>query len=90
MKSTTATNARKNLFLLIKQASKPGASVAITHEGLPKVIMMSVEEFEGWQETMEIMSDRALVKEIRAAEKEKGTVTLESLETEVVARKQKK
>ena len=87
MKSTTATNARKNLFLLIEQASRPGASVTITLEGLPKVVMMSVDEFEGWQETLEIMSDPELVKEIRAAKQEKGTVTLEEMEAEMSVKK---
>lgn len=83
MKSTTATNARKNLFLLIEQASKPGSSVTITHEGIPKVIMMSTEEFEGWQETLDIMSDPELMKDILAGLKDKEIVKWEDLKKEV-------
>jgi prevent-host-death family protein len=56
----TATQARKELFSLIQMAQKSGKPVIITHEGLPKVVMMSFEEFEGWMETFDIMQDREL------------------------------
>jgi antitoxin YefM len=61
----TATNARKILFDLIKQAERPGAHIKITHEGTPKVIMMSLEEFDGWMETLEVMSDSELVSSLQ-------------------------
>ncbi|MFH0770804.1 MAG: type II toxin-antitoxin system Phd/YefM family antitoxin [Candidatus Peregrinibacteria bacterium] len=63
-KSMTATEARKNFFTVIDAAEHPGVSVIITHAGLPKVVVMSFEEFEGWQETMEIMSDPELSNDI--------------------------
>ncbi len=66
MKSAySATEARKKLFELINHASKPGLFVTITRDGEPKVVMMSVEEFDGWQETLEILSDPDLVKDIK-------------------------
>jgi len=55
-------------------------AVTITHEGHPAIVMMSVEEFEGWMETLEIMSDPELVKDIRTARHEKETIPLEELE----------
>lgn len=64
-RNVTATEARKNLFELIAVAGKPGAFVMISHAGTPKVVMMSLEEFEGWQETLEIMSDPELAKDIK-------------------------
>lgn len=70
----TATKARKQFFKMIDMASTPGASVTITHAGLPKVVMMSVDEFEGWMETLEIMSDPKLVKDIEEGMKEKETI----------------
>lgn len=64
-KVVSATQARKNFFQLLKLAAVPGSSVTITVEGQSPVIVMSQEDFEGWQETMEIMSDPKLVKAIR-------------------------
>jgi len=58
----TATEARKNFYAVINAAGHPGVAVAITHEGIPKVVVMSFEEYEGWQETMEIMADPELSK----------------------------
>ena len=66
MKSVSATNARNNLFDLIAQAGKPGSFVSITHRDLPGVVLMSYEEFEGWEETMEILADPSLVAQIQS------------------------
>ncbi len=67
-KTITATQARKDFFKLLKQAKTPGHFVTITMEGFPSVTMMSTDEWEGWQETMEIMADRKLVKRLREAQ----------------------
>lgn len=80
-KIMTATDARKDFFNVIEAVGKHGRTVTITREGMPPVMMMSVDEYEGWMETMEIMSDPDLVKQLREVEKEKGqgTITLEEL-----------
>lgn len=83
----TATEARKKFFDVIDAADHPGVSVVITHEGLPKVVVMSFDEFEGWQETLEIMSDTELMKDIREALQETETIPLEELEGKLHARK---
>jgi prevent-host-death family protein len=87
-KCITATEARKRFYALIDAAEHPGVSVVITHEGIPKVVVMSFEEFEGWQETMEIMADpdptlardiRKGIKEMKTGKRPKGTIGLEAL-----------
>ncbi len=60
-----ATKARKQFFKLLSLADEPGKSYTITVDGAPKVVMMSVEDFEGWQETLEILSDKALMQGIQ-------------------------
>ena len=67
-KTLSATEARKQFFMLVKFAATPGASVTITREKQSPVVMMSQDEFEGWQETMEIMADPELVKAIKEGE----------------------
>ncbi len=83
-KFMTATEARKKWYAIIEEAKHPGAAVIITHEGIPKVVVMSFEEYEGWMETMDIMADPELDKELREAMKEmkagnlhKDTVSLD-------------
>ena len=80
------TKARKNFFKVIEDSSIPGNPTAITVDGVPKVMMMSYDEFEGWMETMEIMSDPELVKGIKKGEddfKKGNFITLEELEREL-------
>ncbi len=69
-KFMTITQARKNLYALVDEVEHPGVTVAITHNGIPKVVVMSFEEYEGWQETMEIMADPELDKDLTEAMKE--------------------
>ena len=64
-KFMTATAARKNFYKVIDQAEHRGFAITITHEGIPKVVVMSFEEYEGWQETIEIMSDPSLDADIQ-------------------------
>jgi antitoxin YefM len=58
----------------------------VSRRGKPEVLMMSIEDYEGWMETMEIQSDPELVKDIKQAEKEiaegKGT-SLDDLHREL-------
>lgn len=75
-----ATKAREQFFDLIEQAGHPGTVINIRHRDLPDVVMMSLDEFEGWQETMAIMADPQLVADIKAAEAETETITLDELE----------
>ncbi len=80
-KCITATEARKNFYDVIDVAEHPGASIVITHDGIPKVVVMSFEEFEGWQETFDIMSDSELSRDIVKALKNppKNTVPWEEV-----------
>lgn len=78
-KIMTATEARKDFFSVLKAAGKPGRTITITLGGEPPVIMMSAEEFEGWVETLEIMSDPELVRQLDKAKTESETITLDEL-----------
>ncbi len=87
-KTITATQARKDFFKLLRQAKTPGHFVRISlQDSDDDVIMMSADEWEGWMETLDIMSDPQLVADIREAERElkrgeKG-ITLQQLREEI-------
>lgn len=45
---------RKKIFKIAEEVQKPSTYYTLTEKGKPKVVVMSAEEFESWQETMEI------------------------------------
>lgn len=66
----TVTEAKTHLLDIIRKADSSMKHFIITKNGKPKAIIMSVDEYEGWLETLEIMSDKKAMKDIRQAEKE--------------------
>jgi antitoxin YefM len=66
MKTLPLTEARKDLPKIVDEVSKVHEHVVITKRGKPEAVVMSADEFEGWQETLEILSDREAMKGIRA------------------------
>lgn len=80
------TEARKTIFSISDQVQNPGVYYTLTENGRPKVVMMSAEEFESWQETREVMKDfpdlNKEMKEVDIAVKSgeyKSWVTLETI-----------
>lgn len=63
MTTLSATEARKNFFELIKSASEQHESYRIQHRK-GAVILLSEEDYEGFLETLELLSIPALRKSI--------------------------
>lgn len=59
------TDARKELSKLIDEVSKDHEHVVITKQGRPKAVLMSADEFESWEETLELMADPKARRRIR-------------------------
>lgn len=53
----SATKAREEIFSLISKVQMPGQYFTLTENGFPKAVIISAEEFESWQETLEVMRD---------------------------------
>ena len=51
------TEARGRLFQIADDVQVPDTHYILTENGRPKVVLMSVEQFESWTETMEVMKD---------------------------------
>lgn len=76
------SEARKKIFTIADEVQGSDIHYTLTEKGRPKVVIMSADEFESWQETVEIAYNRKLMKQIRSAEKEieKGNyVTIEDI-----------
>ena len=66
-KYITATQARKNFFKLMELLRSSGITVMVTHQDKPPIVMMSASEWEGWMETLDILSNPKEAGEIRKA-----------------------
>ncbi len=64
------TEARINLTTLVDNAKKKLEEYIITVKGTPAAILLSIDEYESLRETLEIMSDKKLMKELKEAEED--------------------
>ena len=61
---------RKNLANVIRDAKAHYERYVVSKHGEPEAVLMSMDDYEGWLETLEIMSDKEAMEDIRQAEKE--------------------
>ncbi|MCX6763113.1 MAG: type II toxin-antitoxin system Phd/YefM family antitoxin [Candidatus Moranbacteria bacterium] len=80
------SEARKKIFDIAEEVQKPGVYYTFTEKGRPKTVLMSYDEFDSLMETLEIMSNPKIMKDIKQAEEEykRGEyVTLDQLKKEL-------
>jgi prevent-host-death family protein len=65
MKTLPLTEARKGLSKIVDDVSTAHEHVTITRQGKPAAVVMSSDEFESWQETLEIHDDPEAMAAIR-------------------------
>lgn len=61
----TATEARKTFFELLEKVKKSVSPVNITIKGIPEVVMLSKDEYDGLIATLETYEDPELMEAIR-------------------------
>ena len=64
------TEARARLPQLVKAADERFERTVITSNGKPTAVIMSYEEYEAWEETLEVLSDSDAMRAIREADEE--------------------
>lgn len=71
-----ASEARSNFYDLLDEVSATSKRFIITKRGRAKAVVLSPEEVESWEETLEIMSNKKLMKNIEKSLKDikKGRV----------------
>ena len=60
-----ANEARSNFYPLLDMVGNELRQFTITLRGKAKAVIMSIEEFGSWQETLEVMSNKKLVQSIK-------------------------
>jgi PHD/YefM family antitoxin component YafN of YafNO toxin-antitoxin module len=71
----TASEARDDLYSLIKTVSEGLRSYEIKLRGSDPVMLISKSELESWLETLDILSSPEEVKTVRSAKKEKKLIS---------------
>lgn len=72
VKAISVRNLRANLARILEYTCKHMDRFIISRHGEPEAVLMSMEDYEGWLETLEIMSSKHDLEEIRKARKELG------------------
>ncbi|NQT90238.1 MAG: type II toxin-antitoxin system Phd/YefM family antitoxin [Candidatus Omnitrophica bacterium] len=70
VKNISARNLRSNLSGVLNKVSKHLDRYVVLRRGEPEAVIMSIEDYEGWLETLEIMSSKRAMADILAAKKE--------------------
>ncbi len=65
MKTLSVSEAKMKLSALVDAVKATEEEVVITKNGRPVAVLVSPEEFVSWRETIAVMSDQALMEEIR-------------------------
>ena len=66
----TVTEFRKNLFKMLEKVDKEGVTISLTIHGKPQWTIISWEEYDSLLETIDVLSDSSIVKDIEKARKE--------------------
>lgn len=66
----SASDARTNFYELVEQSNKNFSNFVITHKGKPKAVMISYDDFESWQETLAVLSDKKIMNQIIGSSKD--------------------
>ena len=64
------TKAKSKLLDIIRKIESSDDTVAITKNGVPEAVLLSMSKFEGLVETLEVLSDEIAMKSIRKSIKE--------------------
>ena len=88
-KIINASKARANFLDIIKKAHRGSNKYIVTTNGAAQAIIMGVDEYESWLETVNILSDASTVKALQEAEEDVRRGRIVSFE-KVFGRKQKK
>ena len=59
------TRAKNELLELVREVEKEYSTIAVTKNGVPAAVLLSMEKFEGLIETLDILSDEATMKSLK-------------------------
>jgi prevent-host-death family protein len=64
------TKVKRNFLEILKEMEEEEETIALTKNGEPIGVMMSLSRYEGLMETIEILSDRKMINALKASQKD--------------------
>jgi antitoxin YefM len=61
------TQAKAKLLEMVRQLRDTNDTIAITKNGVPEAVMLSMKKFEGFLETIDILADPEMMKQLRGS-----------------------
>jgi len=65
VKTLSLSEVKAKLSQLVDEVESRDERIVITRKGRPAAVLVSQDDHDSWQETLEITSDRALMTELR-------------------------
>ena len=65
MKTLSLTEVKAKLSELVDEVESRDERIVITRKGRPAAVLISQDDLDSWQETLEVTSDRALMTDLR-------------------------
>ncbi len=59
------SKAKNELLEIIRQVEKEDSTIAVTKNGVPAAVILSMDKFEGLLETLDILSDEKAMKSLK-------------------------
>ena len=70
MKIMSLSEAKMKLSSLVDEVSKIDTHITITKNGKPAAMLINPDEFESWEETIAILRDKKMMRDIRKSLKQ--------------------
>lgn len=64
------TQAKAKFLEMVRQLHDTNDIVAITKNGVPEAVMLSMKKFEGFLETIDILADPEMMRQLRGSAKD--------------------
>jgi antitoxin YefM len=64
------TQAKAKLLDMVRQLSDTNDTIAITKNGVPEAVMLSMRKFEGLLETIDILADPKIMRQLKGSAKD--------------------
>lgn len=73
MKTLPISEARANLLKLVDEVDNKFDRITLTKSGKAKAVLMSVDEFDSWMETIDVLNDSATMAALVEAQHDVAT-----------------
>jgi prevent-host-death family protein len=70
--SMSVSEAKVKLASLVRRARQKNEIVALTHHGIPSAVLLCIDQYQGFIEIAEILSDRKTMRSLRRSLKQAG------------------